>query len=151
MPAADEPVLELEGPGGSLDPGTQPVVGRGQEGELEPDLAGETRGHCRQRLTRLERSCADKVEADVSVAELEPGLLAELLRSSERVPGLVCAPPAALLVGESRQRVEQRVEVRRDVQAEDLDVVADVPDDRQLAGHLDETACEAGAPDAAGE
>ena len=66
------------------------------------------------------------MEAEVAVAEPEPRLAAELAGRLERVPGLVGAAPAALLVGDARERVEDAVEVGRDVQAEHLDVVADV-------------------------
>ena len=58
---------------------------------------------------------------------------AELAGSRERVPGLSRSTPAPLLVVESGERVEHRVEVGRDVQAEHLDVVPDVPDHCELA------------------
>ena len=45
---------------------------------------------------------AHEMQADVAVAELEPGLAAELRDRSERLPGLVGPAPAALLVGEAR-------------------------------------------------
>jgi hypothetical protein len=63
------------------------------------------------------------MEADVAVAEQEPRLAAQARHRVERVPRLVGAPPAALLVREPGQRVEDRVDVRADVQAEDLLVV----------------------------
>ena len=46
---------------------------------------------------------------------------------------LVGPPPAALRVDQIAERVEQAVEVGRDVEPEDLDVVADVADHGQLA------------------
>src|SRR5947208_6520496 len=73
------------------------------------------------------------MEAKVPVAELEPGLATETLNRVARVPGLVGAAPAALLVAGAGERVEQRVEVRRDVQALDLEVVADVGNHRHIA------------------
>ena len=71
----------------------------------------------------------------------------------ERVPGLVGAAPAALLVGHARERVEDAVEVGRDVQAEHLDVVADVADHRHVGrvDDRDDAAQEARAADAARE
>ena len=72
----------------------------------------------------------------------------------ERVPRLVRPAPAALLVGEPGERVEDAVEVGRDVQAEHLDVVADVADDRHARpGRRPRRAPreEARAADAAGE
>src|SRR5262249_15179537 len=71
------------------------------------------------------------MERKVSVADREPVLSAECTDGFERIPGLVAAPPPALRVGEARERVENRVEVGRDVEAEHLDVVADVADHRR--------------------
>ena len=74
-------------------------------------------------------------------------------RGLERVPRLAGAPPAALLVVQAGERVEHRVEVGGDVQAEHLDVVADVADHGQLSRreHVVEAAGELGAPHAARE
>ena len=81
---------------------------------------------------RPQRLRADEVQPEVEVAELEPVLAAELADGLERVPGLVRAPPAALLVVQPGERVEDRVEIGRDVQPEHLDVVADVADHRDV-------------------
>ena len=65
-----------------------------------------------------------------------------------------CGPtPTALPVDQPGERVEQAVEVGRDVEAEDLDVVADVSDygELVLAEHAGETAREAGAAASARE
>ena len=96
---------------------------------------------------------AHEVEPDVAVAEPEPVLAAQARRRLERVPRLVGPPPATLGVDEPGERVEQAVEVRRDVEPEDLEVVADVADDGELAGLEDagEAAREAGAAAAARE
>ena len=93
------------------------------------------------------------MQADVAVAEPEPAGAAERDRRLERVPALVRATPTPLLVGETRKRVEDAVEVRRDVEAEDLEVVADVPDHGELGGvdHVDEPAKEARAAHPAAE
>ena len=74
------------------------------------------------------------METDVAVAEREPVLPAQPLGQLERVRRLVAHAPAALLVEQAGERVEDGVEVGRDVQAEDLDVVADVDDRRHLLG-----------------
>ena len=95
-----------------------------------------------------------EVEPEVAVAELEPRLVvAERPGRVERVPRLAAAAPAALLVVEVGERVDDAVEVGRDVQAEELVVVADVPDHRHLArpDEVDEAADEARAADAARE
>ena len=71
----------------------------------------------------------------------------------ERPPALLRAPPPAHLVCEPGERVQDRVEVWRDVEPEHLDVVADVPDDRQLTRleHVLQPAREARSADSAGE
>src|SRR5215472_17229559 len=93
------------------------------------------------------------MEPEVAIAEREPVLATELADGRERTPRLVAAAPTALLVGQPRERVEDRVEVGRDVQPEDLDVVADVADHarRRRAGDVDDAADEACASDASGQ
>src|SRR5262245_20538301 len=93
------------------------------------------------------------MESEVEVAEPEPVLPAPARDRLERAPALLGATPAALVVGQIGERVENRVEVGRDVQPEYLEVVADVPDDRQLARleNVLQAAGEARAADTAGE
>src|SRR6266498_6101010 len=69
----------------------------------------------------------------------------------ERIPGLVLAPPATPLVAKARERVEDRIEVGRDVQAEDLGGGADVADDRHVLGVRGQCPRKARAAEAAGE
>ena len=68
------------------------------------------------------------MQPEVAIAEREPVLAAKPADGLERVPGLAAAPPAALLVGKACERIEDRIEIRRDVEAEHLDVVAYVAD-----------------------
>ena len=69
----------------------------------------------------------------------------------ERVPRLPGPTPARSSSLQTRERVEDRVEIRGHVQTEHLDVVADVADHGQLAGreHGLEPARETRAADAA--
>ena len=85
------------------------------------------------------------MEPEVPVAEGEPGRTSQHAHGLHRVPGLVGATPAAFFVGNAGKGIEDAVEVGRDVQAEYLDVVADVADHRHRLGidHLDEAAQEA--------
>ena len=69
------------------------------------------------------------MQAQVAVAELEPGLTGERSHGLERIPALPGATPAPFLVGEAAERVEHAVEIRRNAEAEDLDVVANVAHD----------------------
>src|SRR5689334_10088531 len=69
------------------------------------------------------------------------------------MPRLVRAAPAALLVSETGQRVEDAVEVGRNVEAEDLDVVPDVSDHGHVRriDDVDEAPQEPSASDTARE
>src|SRR5262245_7148925 len=60
------------------------------------------------------------MRSKVAIAELEPGLAAELLERRHEGPGLVTPAPAALAIVEAGERVHQRVEIGRDRQAEML-------------------------------
>ena len=91
------------------------------------------------------------MQAEVAVAEPEPALAGELGHRLERVPRLRRAAPAALVVGDARETVEDAVEVGAHVQAEDLDVVRNVPYDGDVvwidySGHASK---EPSSPDAA--
>ena len=72
------------------------------------------------------------MKAEIPVAETKPLIPSPGGRRLEGVPGFVGSSPAALRVDEPAERVEQAVQVGRDVQAEDVDVVTDVSDDGQL-------------------
>ena len=145
--ARDEPLLERERPGRRLEPRPQPVVGRRQQPRRDAERRRQPSGHRGERLARAQRLRAHEMEPEIAVAEREPVLAAERADRLERVPGLAAPPPAALLVGEAGERVEDRVEIRRDVEAEHLDVVADVADHarRSRAGDVDDAADEARA------
>ena len=79
-----------------------------------------------------------------------PPSVATLSSARQRLAG---ASPAACFVVGARERVEDRVEVGRDVQPEHLDVVADVADDGDVRRRrrVDDALHEARAADAARE
>ena len=151
MTPRDEPLLERELARRRRDPRPQAVVGRGDEPRFESERLREPRSHGGQRLTSLQGLRAHEVQAEIAVAQPEPRFAAELRDGRERIPRLVGAAPAAFLVVQIRQRVQDRVEVRRHVHAEHLEVVADVSDHRHLSGigDVDEAAHEPRASDAA--
>jgi 2-phospho-L-lactate guanylyltransferase len=68
------------------------------------------------------------MEAEITVAEREPAFTADPGRQLECVVGLVADAPASLLVEQIGERVQDGVEVGRDLEAEDLEVVSDVDD-----------------------
>ena len=89
------------------------------------------------------------MDAEIEVSELEPRLAVEPCNLADRPPRLVGPPPAALVVREAGKRIEDAVEIRRDVKPEHLDVVADVPEDGDplRVGRLDQAAQEPRAAD----
>ena len=144
-----------ERPGGRDDVRAQRVVGRRAARRVaRPAALAEARGDRRERLSGAERLRAHEMEAEVEVAEHEPALPAPRA-SPTRAPARSrpARPQPRSVVVQPGERVEDRVEVGRDVQPEHLDVVADVADHRQLARREDvvQAARELRAADAAGE
>ena len=151
--AGDEPLLERKAAGRRVDPGAQPVVRRRQDRGLDPEGLCESRRDRRERLSRTQSLAAHEVEPEIAVAEPEPVLPAERGDGAERFPRLARPAPAAFLVVQPGERVEDAVEVGRDGETEDVQVVADVADHGHVAriDRADEAAREARPADAAGE
>ncbi len=151
--SGDEPLLEDERAVRGDEVRAERIVGGRQQARGEARLADEGRRHRGERLAATERVRADEVKTEVEVTEHEPPLPAPGPCGLERPPGLAGTAPAALRVVQAREGVQHRVEVGRDVEAEDLEVVADVADDRQLARceHVVEPGRELGAADSARE
>ena len=89
---------------------------------------------------------------EVAIAEAEPILAAERRERLHERPGLVSPTPSELRVVEAGKRVHQCVGVRRDMQAEMLEIIADIGDDEQIVLPHDpaEAQRKLGAPDASG-
>ena len=93
------------------------------------------------------------MRGEIAVAEREPRGLAEPAERAETGERIALEAPPAPGVGAARERIDDGVEVRRDVEAEEDLVVARVADDRQ-ASRVDDAreAAEKPSPaDAAGE
>src|SRR5262249_21744611 len=90
---------------------------------------------------------------EILVAEAKPALAAQLRHSAEEAPRFVRAPPAGLWIGNPCERVQNRVEVWRDVEAQVLEIVACVCNDRERLRIEDarEAEGELGAAHATGE
>src|SRR5439155_19294308 len=133
--------------------GSEPIVGSREDRRLDPERGGEPRCCRGERIAAAEALRPRKMKAEIAVAEPEPRVGAERGGRLERRPGLARATPTALLVGDSGKRVEQRVQIGRNVKSEDLEVVADVADHRDIRRpeHVDEAEREARSSDAAGE
>ena len=102
-----------------------------------PSAPRDPRRHGRERLARAQRLGADEVQrrgrgrrAGTSVSPPSSATVSSAFQVSSARPQPRSSSSAA------GERVEDAVEVGRDVEAEHLDVVADVADDRQL-GRVD--------------
>ena len=84
-------------------------------------------------LPVAEPSRAFDVHGEVAVAELEPGFAAELAKRLHEVPRFAGSAPPALAIRHAAQRVQHRVDVGRDAEAEVLEVVAGVHDDDEVS------------------
>ena len=134
MAAPDEPRLEVELAGRGGQERSHRVVGGRQQAHGDPQSLGQVPRRLGERRAFPQHPRADEVEPDVAISESEPALPAQPAGELEGVRRLVADTPATLLVEKPRERIEHRVEVRGDVQPENLDVVADVDDRRDLLG-----------------
>ncbi len=153
VPAPHEVLLERQAAGRGVDERRDAVVGDGPHPRPDAEGHRELRRHLARRGARAQPRGADHVRGEVLVAQREPGVLAEAGHLLERRVRLAAQAPAALLVVQAGERVQHRVDVRGDVQAVQLGVVADVHDDVEgVRGQRSRHAVgQAGAADAAGE
>jgi hypothetical protein len=135
---ADPVLLEVQVAAvGGVDARLDGVVGGGQQPLLDAEAAGDLLGDDRQGDALAQPRGAVQVDGEVAVAEREPRLVAEageLLRDRE---ALVGAAPLLGRVDDLAEPVGDRVEVRADPQAVQLEVVADVDDRDDVLGRGD--------------
>ena len=130
------------------------IVAHRQEvgGHAEP--SGQRRCRPRQGPPLGQQPRAEEVGGQVHVTETEPRPLGaegpQLIRGAERLAG---SPPSSIAVGDAPQPVRHRVEVRRDVQPVQDDVVPGIDDDREGLGrhHPDQPTQELPGPHTSGK
>jgi hypothetical protein len=120
---------------GGPDPRAQRRVGRHEHPRGHAERAPQVVDGVREPPARREPQLAVQADRQVTVAEVEPHVLAEraqLIHGRERVPGQA---PAALvdLVG---QPEGDEIGVGGDVGAVDLDVIAGIGDDHEFGAEL---------------
>ena len=147
-----EIILEIEPPLIRSQSGAQPIICRRQHAGTDAEAATEVGGDGGQSLAPPQPTRALDMNREVAIAKAEPILAAERRERFHERPGLVLPTPSQLRVVEAGERVHQRVGVRRDMQAEMLEIIADIGHDKQIVRRHDpaEAQRELGAPDASG-
>ncbi len=84
------------------------------------------RGSATQRLRSLD------MHGEIAITQPEPGFATEIAKRRHEVPGFISTTPAALDIAEATQRVDDRVDIRRNMQTEVLEVVACIDDNGQV-------------------
>ena len=129
---AHEIVLEIEPALIRPQSGPQPVVGRRQHAGTDAEAAAEVGGDGGETLALPQPTGALDMNRKVAIAKAKPVLAAERGERFHERPRLVLPAPAELRIVEAGERVHQRVGVRRDMQAEMLEIIADIGDDKQI-------------------
>src|ERR1700743_2862594 len=88
----------------------------------------------RQGLACMETARALDMGGEVAIAELKPGFAADLRQCFHEGPCFAFSPPAAFYIVEAAERVEQGIDVGRNMEAEMFEIVAGVGDDMQTSG-----------------
>ena len=147
-----EIILEIKPTLVSSQSGADRIICRRQHAGTDAESATEVSGDGGQSLTPPQPTRALDVNRQVAVAKAEPILAAERRESFHERPGLVLPAPSQLRVVEASKCVHQRVGVRRDMQAEMLEIIADIGHDKQIVLRQDpaEAQSELGASDASG-
>ncbi len=126
---AHEIVLEVEPSLVRPQSRAQPIVRRRQHAGADAEAAAKVGGDGGETLALPQPASALQMNRQVAIAEAEPVLAAERGQRLHERPGLVLPAPTELRIVEAGERVHQRVGVGRDVQAEMLEIVADIGDD----------------------
>ena len=135
MPSpADQVGLKGQAAGLGVDEGAHAVVGHRQQRCAQPVPARELARDARERPACLQSGRAPEVGREVAIAELEPGGLAQASQRAEAGEGLAGQTPATVGIRSARERVEDGVEIGRDVEPEELLVVPRIADDGETPG-----------------
>ena len=151
---ADEPLLKLERFATLRDDsGRSRSIAHREQSPRNAEGSTQRLRHVREAYTASKARRSREVRDQVSVAQLEPALVASALRFAEGLERVALDSPAAVLRRESGEGVHDGVEVGADVQTPVPKVVAGVDDDREGAFRQNcvEPLDEPGAANAAGE
>ena len=126
--ALHEVGLERQPAGVGIDQRAHPVVGHRQQLGMNFEAGHQVGADAGERLAVRQQARAHHMRRQIGVADAEPRLLAVGRHHRQSVPGLVGQAPTGGRVGPAGQRVHERIEVRADVQAPELEVVSRVAD-----------------------
>src|SRR3546814_2414199 len=83
-----------------------------------------------QRIAPLPSLAPQHMQREIAITELKPVLAAQRSHRAHEAPALGFTAPALRGIGLAGQRIEQRIDVRRDREPEMLEIVAGIDDGR---------------------
>src|ERR1700687_4118952 len=86
-----------------------------------------------QARARIEALRAVKMGREVAIAKIEPGRTVKTRECAERVEGFALESPSVRAADHTRERINDRVDIRRDVEPIEVFVIAGVDHDAQVA------------------
>ena len=127
----DEVFLKVHAPFAGFDDGGDGLIGHRQDSGFNTQRVTNGLGRLRERLAMREHRGAMNVRGKVAVAEIEPCFVAVRAEALQEVKCVAAEAPAGLRIDDPGERVRHYVEIGRDAQAVQEDVVSGVRDDRQ--------------------
>ena len=94
----------------------------------------------RQALPQAPTLRAQDMRPQIAITEMEPRGFAIALQHSQAIKGITTDAPAALFVDQATQRVGHNIDIRRNMQAIEFDVIARITNDgeRVWRHHVDQ-------------
>src|SRR5215813_7799993 len=138
--ALHEIFLEVKEPGGCTDQARDRLIRHRQDTDSKAKCLTERHGDIRQALPHAPTLRAQDMRPQITVAEMEPRRFAIALQHSQALKSIATNAPTALFVDQATQRVGHNIDIRRNMQAIEFDVIARIADDGECSwrNHVDQ-------------
>ena len=138
---------------GCFDDGRRNRIRHWQDARPDPERPGQCYRDFGQPFPRAHAPRALHMHGEIPVTEEEPVRSPKFTHRGHETVALVLPSPALRQVGAVRKGIDQRVDVGADAQAQMVEVVAGVGDDRQVPGrqHPGQSQRQLGPADTAGQ
>ena len=130
----DEIFLKVHVPVAGFDDGGNGLIGHRQDTGFDAESVTDRIGSLGESFALGEQIGAVNVGGEIAIAEIEPGFTAVDAESFEEMKGFAAYAPAGRGIHDPGERVGDDIEVGRNFQAVEDDVVAGVDDDSEGVG-----------------